>query len=502
MAELCASASMFTDLGTGQPQQHGLRTCAIAMTLADALAVDVETARAVYYVALLRFLGCTADAHTVTLDETQLFAAAAPVAMGSPAEELARVLRLVATGRPIPSRLRSMVGILAAPGSRSRLLEAHCEVAARLATRIGMSDRVVGSLDVAYARWDGGGVPAGVAGEEIPLPLRVATVARDLELWLREGGVAAAREILRRRRGRAYDPAVVDAALALGLEDLQETGSRDLLDEVLAREPEPWSTATGPEVDRVLGALADFADIKTPETAGRWRRVSALLEPIAGSLGDEEGGWLRRAGIIFDIGTVGVPVRTWRTAHPGSAGWEQVRLHPLWTQRILHHCRGLEEVAVTAGRHHERRDGSGYPAGTRGGLGRAADLLAAAVVYDELAAGEGRAAPLGGREAARQMVAGVDAGALDRAAVVTVLGAAGQDRGIEMRRPAGLTEREVDVLRLLAAGETNRRIARVLGISAKTVGTHVEHIYAKAGVRTRAGATLFATEEGIVGRRA
>ena len=80
-----------------------------------------------------------------------------------------------------------------------------------------------------------------------------------------------------------------------------------------------------------------------------------------------------------------------------------------------------------------------------------------------------------------------------------MLEAAGQvGRPARVVRPAGLTEREVDVLRLIARGQSNKEVATALGISPKTVGHHVEHIYAKAGVTTRAGATLFAMEHGLL----
>lgn len=94
-----------------------------------------------------------------------------------------------------------------------------------------------------------------------------------------------------------------------------------------------------------------------------------------------------------------------------------------------------------------------------------------------------------------------DAGRLGRSAVDAVLACTGHGRSVaDVARPAGLTEREVDVLRLIARGRSNKEAARELGISAKTVGTHVEHIYAKAGVTTRAGATLFAMEHDLVHR--
>jgi response regulator RpfG family c-di-GMP phosphodiesterase/DNA-binding CsgD family transcriptional regulator len=501
VAELCAATSMFTDLGTGQPQEHGLRTCLVAMRLAEALGVDSDVGRATYYATLLRFLGCTADAHLAAEaggDEIRLFAAAAPVTMGSPRVEMARILRLVGGGKPVPERLRLLAGMLADPRSKERLLDAHCEVAARLARRVGMEAGVVEALEAAYARWDGKGVP-GLAGHEIPLPMRIAVVARDVELWAREAGGGAAAEMLVKRRGRAYDPEVVDAALEAGPDQLREAPDEELWEWVLALEPEPWVTAVGPEIETALEALGDFAEVKAPEFAGSWRRVRELVGRAGAGVSPEEGRILRRAATVYDVGSVGVPVLVWRSARPGSAAWETVRLHPLWTCRVLERCEQLHPVAITASRHHERQDGSGYPGAARGDLDRVEGLLAAAVVYDELTTGGPGVEKVASDEAVREMNGLASTGLLPAAGVGAVLAAAGHAREVEISPPAGLTEREVDVLRLLASGMTNRQIAAALGISAKTVGTHVEHIYGKAGVRTRAGATLFAIEEKLVG---
>ncbi|HLU30193.1 MAG TPA: HD domain-containing phosphohydrolase [Acidimicrobiia bacterium] len=502
VAELCASTSLFTDLGTGQPQEHGLATCLVAMRLADVVGVGAETARATFYTSLLRFIGCTADAHVAAEtggDEIRLFTQAAPVLMGSMREEMARMLPLMAESDSIPHRLKALVAMLADPGSKDRLLEAHCEVATRLATRIGLGQAVIDSLDAAYARWDGRGFPSGLAGEDIPVPIRIAIVARDIELWARDEGETAARQVLERRRGRAYAPEVVDAALETGIHHLRAHDGA-LWDQVLALEPTPWETLTGPEIDRGLEALGDFAELKSPMVAGRWRRVRDLLGVLDDEFTPRERRILERAATVFDVGIVGVPVRIWEAAEPGTAGWELSRLHPLWTRRALEHCTGMEPVAVTAGLHHERQDGSGYPGGIRGDLDRVAGRLAAAVLYDELTGGSPGKEPSSPAEAAEQMSELASAGCLPAEAVARVLTAAGQGHRIEIDRPAGLTEREVDVLRHLAGGMTNRQIATALGISAKTVGTHVEHIYAKAGVRTRAAATLFAIEERLVVR--
>jgi HD-GYP domain-containing protein (c-di-GMP phosphodiesterase class II) len=362
---------------------------------------------------------------------------------------------------------------------------------------MGLPDQVSSALGAAYARWDGRGVPAGLAGDDIPMSVRVSIVARDIELWARETGHDTARQILEQRRGHAYDPAVVDAALDVGVDGLCDLGD-GLWQAVLDREPDAaW--LSGAPLRRALAALGDYADLKLPERAGHARRVARLASTVAGiaSLDDGEAEVLVQAALVHDVGMVAVPVGVWRgVSRAGDTESELVRLHPHWSARVLGRCVGLERVALVAGQHHERRDGSGYPFQLAGDLGRVSGLLACVVLFDELTA-------IGGRredEAAAEMAALTDAGALDRRDVQAILEAAGFNAPpARVDRPAGLTEREVDVLGLLARGLTNRQIAAALCVSVKTVGAHVEHVYVKAGVRSRAAATLFAMHHDLVG---
>ena len=502
MAELCAATSLFTDLGTGQPTEHGLRTCLIAMRLADALELDPVARGEVYYVSLLRFLGCTADAAELAVlaggDDVRFLAGMAPVAMGSPREEIGRMIRLVGAGERWPRRLRTLARALTDSKGGERLLSAHCEVGARLATEMGLPGRVSSALGAAYARWDGRGVPAELAGDDIPVSVRVSIVARDVELWAREGGHEAARQILEQRRGHAYDPSVVDAALDFGVDRLCDLGN-ELWQAVLELEPSAVRWVSGLPLRRALAALGDYADLKLPERAGHARRVARLASEVAkvANLDGNDAEVLAQAALVHDVGMVAVPVGVWRSGAPaGDTESELVRLHPHWSARVLGRCSGLERVALVGGQHHERRDGSGYPFGLAGDLGRVSGLLGVVVLFDELTAiGDRRE-----EEAAAELVALADTGALDRRDVQVALEAAGLDGPrAPVERPAGLTEREVDVLGLLARGLSNREMAAALGVSVKTVGAHVEHIYDKAGVRSRAAATLFAMQHDLVG---
>ena len=224
LAELLGAISLATDLGTGQPQFHGVRTSVLAVVLGRELGLTGGDLIEVQQVALLRFLGCTADsAETARMtggDDIGFLAAMAPVFMGSKVEMGRRLVTTVGSGRPALRRAALVAGALADPGGARRTMTAHCEVAAMLADRLGADPAVREALGHAYERWDGAGFPGGLAGEAVPMAVRLAVVARDADLWWRAGPEQMT-QVLSSRRGQAYDPAVVDACLAAGPEVLR-----------------------------------------------------------------------------------------------------------------------------------------------------------------------------------------------------------------------------------------------------------------------------------------
>jgi putative nucleotidyltransferase with HDIG domain len=503
---LLAAVALATDLGTGQVSDHSLRTCLLSVAIARELGLDDATVGVVHQVALLRFVGCAGDAaETAAMtggEDTAFLAAMAPVLMGSQAEVMRRFVGTVAVGQPLPRRARLLIGALTDPGSAARSLSAHCEVGARLAARLGMGPAVVESLAHAYERWDGKGFPERLAGEAVPLPVRVVVVARDLELWSRAAGPLLASEVLLRRRGRAYDPAVVDACQAIGPPYLAGLQDRDVWAAVLAVEPPPPRVVGPAEIDSGLAAFADFADLKSPWT----RRHSPRVAELAENAGREHGlpaadlVLLRRAGLVHDIGRVAISAGAELTAGPQSLGQqEQIRLHPYYGERILSRCASLRPLAQLVSEHHERLDGSGFHRGCAGEqLSTSSRLLAAADAWAALTA-ERADRPALSTQAARAVFR-ADSG-LDGAAVEAVLVADGQLPAGGARKgqsPAGLSEREVEVLGLIARGRSNREVAQLLILSPKTVGRHVENLYAKIGVRSRAAAALFAMENRLL----
>lgn len=506
VAELTIALSLATDLGTGQPMEHGLRTCLLSLATAEALGLDGDTRSCVYFSALLRFLGCTSDASETALtaggDDIAFNAAMAPMLLAQPGEGVRHLVRHLAEDLPVHRRAGRVVRAMADPGMQRRSLSGHCEAAALLAGRLGVGESVCHALAHAYERWDGRGHPDGLSGDDVPLAIRVVTVARDVELWVRRAGWAAAAEVLSHRRDRGYDPAVVDVLLAEGEGWLAAMGD-DVCAAVLDAEPAPVLTVDPDHLDVALGAVADFADLRSPYFRGHSPGVAAVAVAAAGAAGmaASDAAVVGRAALVHDVGRVGVPGGIWDRRGPLSAEqWERVRLHPYLSERVLHRCLALRPLADLAARHHERADGSGYHRGVAGDhLDLGARLLAAADAYHAMVEDRPHRPALSPADAATRLLDEVDAGRFGRVEVHAVLDVVGlEGRPPSVRRPAGLTEREVDVLRLIARGQSNKAVAAALGISPKTVGHHIEHIYAKAGVRTRAGATLFAMEHGLL----
>jgi DNA-binding CsgD family transcriptional regulator len=332
--------------------------------------------------------------------------------------------------------------------------------------------------------------------------VRVVSVARDVELWSRREGWSAALEVLAHRRGRGYDPTVVDALIGGGESWLAEAGD-DPCAAVLDGEPEPVVTITPEGLDGALAAVADFTDIKSPWLRGHSPGVARLVADAAAAAGlsADETTTLGRTALVHDVGRVGVPNGIWDRPGPLTATqWERVRLHPYLSERVLQRCSLLKPFADAASRHHERVDGSGYHRGAHGDrLDVGARLLAAADAYHAMTEDRPHRPALAAGGAASQLRSDGDAGRFGRFEVDAVLAAAGEARPpAVVTNPAGLTDREVEVLRLIARGRVNKQVATTLGISPKTVGRHVEHIYAKAAVSTRAGAALFAMEHGLL----
>ncbi len=502
LVEVLAALSLVSDLARGHPPEEAMRACLLATALARRLGLTDADAADVYYTALLRFVGCTATSHEYAavfgddvaarrrgdmLDTTRPQGAMAFLADVTRGGALVDRTRRLVTAAPRAKRT-------AAQGSR-----ADCEVGAAMAGRFDLDPPVQRALLEMFERWDGRGAPAGIAGEAIALPARIAAVAYVAIMFDRAAGPAAA-DMVRQWSGRALDPAVASAFLTDPGPLLAEATPDDALPAVVDAEPGPPRMVAERRLDEVCRGFADAVDLKSPFLHGHSAGVAALAVAAAEAIGlpTDQVAAVGRAGLLHDLGRVGVSTAVWEKPGPLSvAEWEQVRLHPYQTERILARSAVLAPVARLAGFHHERLDGSGYHRGApAGAIDGSARILAAADVYQALTEPRPHRPAFGPDDAARTVR---DQPGLDPDAVEAVLEAAGhRRRSVRRTYPARLTEREVQVLRLLVRGRSEKQIARELFIAPSTVHTHVLHVYGKSGVSTRAGVALFAMEHDLI----
>ena len=510
LAELMVALSLATDLGMGQPLETALCACVVAIRLGEALGIESATLRDVYYYALLRYIGC--NAHTDAMaalfgDELALrrdFAAVDPGQIPDVLELAARYLRQANAGEP-PDRMATIVtnALNELPGFMRESFAGHCEVGQRLAGRIGLDAAVIVCLGQIYERWDGHGLPRGLKGEEVAPAVLLVALAQDAVIWNRVGGAEGAVATIRKRSGGAHHPRMVERFCAEAATILADLDRESTWDSILGLEPGGHRPLTNAEFDRACEAIADFADIKSPYTVGHSPGVAALAMAAGRRCGlvDADVTALRRAGLLHDVGRVGVSAGIWGKETALSARErEQIRLHPYYTDRILARPEPLRRLADLASRHHERMDGSGYHrAATGQSLTPAARVLAAADVYQAMTEPRPYRAALSSQQAADELGREAHVGRLDGDAVSAVLAEAGHRVPRTRRqRPAGLSEREIEVLRLLARGLSNRDMAESLVLSQDTIKHHIQHVYDKIGLSTRAGATLFAMEHALL----
>lgn len=501
-----------TDLATGHSRDFALRSCVLGMRIAGVAELDNEMRRAIWHQALLRYIGCNADTHLLASafgDEIALRRELASTDMGNKPElreVLLRAIRRNYAGLP-PAALEEAVerGIAEAMQVSVPILSGHCEVAQRIAERIGLSDTIRENLGQLYERWDGGGLPRGISGEAVKFPVRVVTLAQEAIAVSEVHGVEAMKAIIAKRAGGGYE--VPLAELFLANADALMAGLDQPVDRetILALEPEPHAMLDGDGCDEAFLAIADMIDMRMPFTFGHSRAVAALTEAACkrNGLPAADIRAAKWAAYTHDIGELAVPVSTWmRAGALTERERDAAHLHPYHGERALAALGGDAGRAIAALvlRHHERLDGTGYHRYAKANdLSPASRVLAAAEIFQTAREARPYRAAMNDTAAAAMLRAAVRDGKLCGEAVEAVLSVAGQPARRSMgERTTGLTPREIEVLRLIAAGHTAKAAARELDISPKTADNHIQSLYSKIGVNTRAGAALFALERGMV----
>jgi HD-GYP domain-containing protein (c-di-GMP phosphodiesterase class II) len=393
---ILAALSTALDLTEGQLPGHALRTCYLAIRLADALGLPEADRQTLYSAALLKDAGCSSNAAAVTRlfgnDDIALKARMATTERGILAAA-AFAIRSLPDTEPLPLRVRRLINIGVTGGRVQRQLEQlRCERGASIARKAGFGEPVGAAILDLHEQWDGGGQPRGLRGAAIDPAARILAACQGLDVFVSTQGRADGIRILGERRGTWYDPDVVDALLL--------ACRRGLLDDLLAPDLATRTFALEPggsirlsddeDIDRIASAFADVVDAKSPFTGSHSRGVAGIAEELALAMGLQAAAVIdiRRAGLLHDLGKLGVPnLILDKPAKLEPAEFELIKRHPELTLRILTGIPTFDAVAEVAASHHERLDGRGYFRGlAESELTLAARIVAVADVFEALTA--------------------------------------------------------------------------------------------------------------------
>jgi HD-GYP domain-containing protein (c-di-GMP phosphodiesterase class II) len=503
LSEVVGSIAIASDLGLGQPLEHVLRSCVIAVRLADRIDTPQQDRDAAYWATLFVAAGCTGS----SFELSSLFGDDISFRAGVYDTLTNLAFLRFAMGRAggdgsVLHRARARFELLSSGGSAlTSALLAHCRVSAEMARRLDLGEAVVESLLQTFEQWDGKGIPDKLRGDQVRLPVRIANLATLVEVHDRSGGAEATRRAA--RQGAAtVGPALADAWCDVAEDVLAGVDAESSWRQVVASQPRGRGVLTNRELDTALELMGDYADLKSPWFTGHSRGVASLAVAAGRKLGlpDEQLVTLRRAALIHDVGRNGVPNSIWDKPGPlTDSEMERVRLHAYYTDRVVHRAGRLALLASIASAAHERHDGSGYPRAVAGSaVPRLGRLLAAADVYHALLEDRPQRSAWPRDAAGGELRRAARDGELDPSAVDAVLAAAGHVVRRARVAPAGLTPREIEVLQLVARGMTAKQIGARLGITPKTAGNHIERVYLKIGVSTRAEAAMFAMRHELV----
>ena len=398
LTDVLAALSFALDLTEGQPMGHALRTNLIALELAARLDLPLQARRDLYYAALLKDAGCSSNSAAVFemfgTDDIAAKRARMVTDWSNDARAALYAFEHAARGASWFERAKR-VATLARLGPRSaaKLVQVRCDRGAEIVMQLGFGRGAADAVRALEEHWDGHGHPLGLRGEQIPIVARVLGLAQILEVFTAEGGPYAGLALVRRRSGRWFDRTVVEACR--GMEPLlarwSAMNTHELRDEVSLAEPGHASLLAGTgTLRRVAHVFAGIVDAKSPYTGAHSQRVADVAVAIAQHLGwsADRVAETRSAALLHDIGKLSVPnsiLDKPGALEPGE--WEIMRMHALYTERILEHVKGFEWLAFASAAHHERMDGSGYCRGLDGELlPELSRVLAVADVYDALSA--------------------------------------------------------------------------------------------------------------------
>jgi len=394
-----ASLSRALDLAEGEPMGHAIRSCWLGMQIAKWLELRPAERQDLYYALLLKDAGCSANAYSVThwfqADDLVTKAELKITDWSSQWRSMLFAIRQTAPSAPVTRRMAQLVSL----GSRgvglaNELVEVRCTKGAEMVRQLGWAEPAAAAVLSLDEHWNGSGRPRGLKGEEIPLLSRIALLSQTVEIFWRRGGGRAAETVLRQRRGKWFDPVLVDLVLAhAGSSKLwRQFGEITDPEHVGYLDPEPRSIPSSSMDDmiRIGEVFAAVVDAKSPWTTNHSTRTAAIARLMAENMNftPTEQDRVGLAGLLHDLGKLAVSNAILDKAGPLlPEEMEEMQRHTSITHDILSPLWPLDDVAEMAASHHERLDGTGYHRHLRGPeMPHGADILAVADVYEALTA--------------------------------------------------------------------------------------------------------------------
>lgn len=496
--------ALAADAATGRPQGSGLSAAIVAAEFSKRMGDDLKTQKDAYFLALVRFIGCTITSHEtgmLSIGDDQGFAVATMLGDWADRDDLKMHLdRYIAHEAPEAERdaaFNQICDIL--PSAAPDFAAAHCRQSYLLAKRLPISEAVLECIPYYYARWDRKVLPFG--GPDVPRLSRLVRITEMAELVRRLENAERAKDVIAAKLGNEIDPNIGQLFLTHADDVFKAASRMPAFEAFIEAEPGDPVRMTPKCPETLAEIAADMTDHKAVGFRSHSRRVAGLAAQSAqiAKLPKDEVERLRLTALVHDIGKCAISNRIWYKAGELSVSERlEMERHTFQTLFFLSHGNPFVEWAEVASSVHERADGSGFH--RRAPLSDlASNILAAANKYDELThPAPGRDA-LSAKSAAETLTSAAREKKFFPTAVGFVLQAAGHRvSDAQASVPFGLTRREAQVLSRLAKSETTSEIAAGLGISPKTADHHIQSIYNKTKIRARPALALFALEHGIV----
>jgi putative nucleotidyltransferase with HDIG domain len=379
LSEIISALSYALDLTEGAVHGHALRSCLLGMRIAAELDLPSDQTSGLYFALLLKDIGCSSNAsrlcQIVGGDDRAIKAGVKFEDWTKPHKPNLSTLKLlwknVLPSAGTAARVARILHIgLTQHKNNQEMISIRCDRGASIITKLGMGEFAAEAVRSLDEHWDGSGYPDSMKGEQIPLLARICAVAQHLDIFSAGRGKQNAIDTLQERSGTWFDPQLVSIALSLHRQGAlwlhcspgdpeQHTRQAVLdLDTGTRHRLEPG------QIDQICEAFADVVDAKSHFTFRHSIGVADAAFGIAETMGlaPERVQLVRRAALLHDIGKLSISNTILdKTTVLSASEWKAVHQHPRITRLILERVRSFREMAVIAGEHHEKLDGSGYP---------------------------------------------------------------------------------------------------------------------------------------------